>query len=159
VRASFDAFRKGHTIMSNATRLKLAFRRISAVFAGLIVIFILSTATDVVLHKAGFYPDWTAPIDDVQALVSTSYRIAFSIFGCYVAARLAPDHPMRHALALGVAGVIISLAGALATWNAGLGPRWYALALVVVSMPCAWTGGRLGEARAPSVRPSEATRS
>lgn len=125
------------------TPMKLTLRRIAAVFAGLVAIFVLSTATDVVLHATGFYPPWTEPINNVQALVATAYRIVFSIFGCYLAARLAPDHPMRHAFALGILGVIISLAGALATWNAGLGPRWYALILVLVSLPCAWVGARL----------------
>jgi hypothetical protein len=52
---------------------------------------------------------------------------------------------MGHALALGVVGVLVSLAGALATWNAGpaFANHWYPLALVAVSMPCAWAGGRL----------------
>lgn len=50
---------------------------------------------------------------------------------------------MRHALLLGVVGVMVSLAGALATWNAGLGRKWYAFGLIVVSLPCAWVGGRL----------------
>ena len=129
--------------MTSATRLNLGLRRIGAVFAGLIAIFVLSTATDIVLHAIGFYPPWAEPMNNTHAFVATAYRIVFSIFGCYLAARLAPDHPMRHALALGVIGVIISLAGALATWNANLGPQWYALGLVVVSLPCAWLGGRL----------------
>lgn len=124
-------------------RLNLKLRRIGAVFAGLIAIFVLSTAVDIVLHATGFYPPWGEPMNDVHAFVATAYRIVISIFGCYLAARLAPDHPMRHALALGIVGVILSLAGALATWNAGLGPQWYALGLVAVSLPCAWAGGRL----------------
>ena len=73
----------------------------------------------------------------------TAYHIVFSVFGCWVAARLAADQPMRHALLLGVVGVMVSLAGALATWNAGLGRKWYAFGLIVVSLPCAWVGGRL----------------
>lgn len=129
--------------MSNTRRLNLEFRRIVAVFAGLIAIVILSTAVDIVLHVAGFYPPWGKPMDNVHALVATAYRVVLSIFGCYLTARLAPDHPMRHALALGILGVMISLAGTIATWNADLGPRWYAAGLVVVSLPCAWAGGRL----------------
>jgi hypothetical protein len=137
----------------NTRRLNLALRRIGAVFAGLVVIFILSTAADVILHAAGFYPPWAEPMNSLHALAATAYRIVFSIFGCYVAARLAPDHPMRHALALGFVGVLVSLAGALATWDAGLGPQWYALALVAVALPCAWVGGRLRVAR-PDREPS-----
>lgn len=129
--------------MSEPNGLHLTLRRVGAVFAGLLAIFVLSTAVDVILHLTGFYPPWGEPMTNVHALVATAYRILFSIAGCYIAARLAPDQPMRHALALGVLGVFISLAGALATWNAGLGPAWYALGLVVLALPCAWIGGRL----------------
>jgi len=122
---------------------KQTLRRIGAVFGGLVAIFVLSTAVDVVLHVTGFYPPWTEPINDLQAGVATAYRIVISIFGCWLAARLAPDQPMKHAIALGIVGVILSLIGALATWNAHLGPQWYALVLVAVSLPCAWLGGRL----------------
>ena len=129
--------------MNKPSRMNLTIRRISAVLAGLVVIFVLSTAVDVVLHAVDFYRPWGEPMTDLHALVATAYRIIFSITGCYVAARLAPDHPVRHSLALGVLGVFISLAGALATWNGGLGPAWYALGLVALSLPCAWIGGRL----------------
>jgi hypothetical protein len=122
---------------------KATLRRIGAVAAGLLAIVVLSTAVDVVLHETGFYPPWGEPMNDLHAAVATAYRIVISIGGCWLAARLAPDSPMRHALALGIVGVAISLAGAIATWNANLGPAWYALGLVVVSMPCAWLGGRL----------------
>lgn len=134
--------------MSNSDSRKTRIRRIGAVSAGLIAIFILSTVTDIVLHATGFYPRWGETMNSVHALVATAYRIVFSIFGCYLAARLAPDQPMRHAIVLGVVGIILSLAGALATWNAALGPRWYALGLAAVSLPCAWVGGRMRVARA-----------
>ncbi|HWS71279.1 MAG TPA: hypothetical protein VN605_04165 [Thermoanaerobaculia bacterium] len=127
----------------NSKRLNLGLRRIAAVLAGLLAIFILSTVTDLALHATGFYPPWTEPMNDLHAFVATAYRLVFSIFGCYLAARIAPDRPMRHALALGIVGILISLAGAVATWNADLGPRWYALGLVIVSLPCAWLGGWL----------------
>lgn len=129
--------------MTNTTPKNLTLRRIGAVLAGLIVIFALSTAVDVVLHATGFYPPWGAPMNNVHAAVATAYRIVISIFGCWLTARLAPDQPMKHAIALGIIGILLSLAGAIATWNANLGPQWYALLLVVVSLPCAWIGGRL----------------
>jgi hypothetical protein len=52
---------------------------------------------------------------------------------------------MRHALALGVVGVVVSALGAVATWNRGpaFGPHWYPLALIAISMPCAWLGGKI----------------
>jgi len=62
----------------------------------------------------------------------------------WIAARLAPYAPMRHALALGMIGFVLSLAGAIAALTmADLGPAWYPIALVVTALPCAWLGGAL----------------
>ena len=54
---------------------------------------------------------------------------------------------MWHAMALGVIGFVISLIGAAVTWNAQppVGPHWYALAVAVISILCAWIGGKLRE--------------
>jgi hypothetical protein len=76
-------------------------------------------------------------------LLAFAYRLVFDVGGCYLTARLAPARPMKHALVLGGLGVLLSLTGALAMWNAG--PHWYPLALVVSSLPSAWLGGRLRE--------------
>jgi hypothetical protein len=84
---------------------------------------------------------------DALFLLATAYRIVYGVAGGYLAARLAPDRPMQHALTLGVVGLAISIAGAVATWNAGpaFGPKWYPLALIALALPCAWAGGRLRE--------------
>ena len=50
---------------------------------------------------------------------------------------------MRHALALGAIGFLVSLAGVIVTAGMDLGPRWYPIALVVTALPGAWLGGRL----------------
>ena len=129
----------------------MKWRSIGAVFAGLIVIFVLSTAVDVVLHATGVFPPWGKPMSDPLFALATAYRIVISIGGCYIAARLAPDRPMKHALALGVVGVVVSIAATIATWNRGpeFGPKWYPIGLVVVAMPCAWIGGKLAERKIP----------
>ena len=120
-------------------------RSIGAVLAGLLAIIVSSTAIDVVLHAVGIYPPWGAPVGDGLLVLATTYRIACSIAGCWLAAWLAPDRPMGHALALGGVGVVISLGSAIATWNAGpaFGNHWYPLTLAAVAMPCAWAGGKL----------------
>lgn len=120
-------------------------KSIGAVLAGLLIIVILSSAVDVVLHAAGVFPPWGQPTSDALFALATGYRIVISIGGCYIAARLAPNRPMRHAIALGIAGVVISAIGAAVTIGRGpeFGPMWYPLALVAVSLPCAWVGGRL----------------
>ncbi len=57
---------------------------------------------------------------------------------------VAPRNPMRHALALGIVGLVVSLAGAIGTITmADLGPSWYPIALVLTALPCAWLGGAL----------------
>jgi hypothetical protein len=119
-------------------------RRIGAVLAGLLVIIILSTAIDVVLHATGVFPPWGRPMSDGLFALATAYRIVISIGGCYIATRLAPDRPMQHALVLGVIGVVLSIIGAVLIIGRGpeFGPMWYPLALVVSAMPCAWVGGR-----------------
>jgi hypothetical protein len=123
--------------------------------AGLILIVVLSIGTDAALHAAGIFPAPGQPMSDALFVLAAAYRIVFSVAGCYLAARLAPDRPMGHALALGVLGVVVSAAGAAATWNKGpeFGPHWYPLLLVVVALPCAWLGGKLSEKRSMRPRP------
>ena len=120
-------------------------RSVGAVFAGLVALFAVTTATDVVLHATGVFPPWGQPMSDGLFLLATAYRIVYGVAGCYLAARLAPDRPMQHALALGIVGVLLSTAGAVATWSKGpeFGPKWYALAVVAIALPCAWAGGAL----------------
>jgi hypothetical protein len=132
-----------NTPPSAAPRSRRGLRRVGAVLAGLVAIFVLSTGVDLVLHATGVFPAWGQTMSDGLFLLATAYRIVFSIAGCYLAARLAPDRPAAHARALGIVGVVISLGGVAAAWGGQLGPLWYPIGLVLVSLPCAWVGGRL----------------
>jgi len=118
-----------------------------AVLAGFIVIFILSMGMDAVMHVTGIFPPWGEAMTTALYAWATAYRVVFSIIGCYVTARLAPNRPLAHALWLGIVGVVISAAATIVTWNKGpaFGPHWYPIALVLVSIPCAWLGGMLYE--------------
>jgi hypothetical protein len=120
-------------------------RRIGAVLGGLVVVVILDTGIDVLMHATGIYPPWFKPMSTSLWLLATGYRMIDGTIGGYVAARLAPDRPLAHALALGIIGFFLSSAGAIATWKMGpeFGPKWYTLALVVISLPCACLGGFL----------------
>ena len=118
-------------------------RRILAVFAGLLANAIPASAIDAVLHATGVFSPVGARMSDGLFLLALSYRLVLGVAGSYLTARLAPDRPMQHALALGGVGVLLGLAGTVAFWN--LGPAWYPLALVALTMPCAWLGGRLGQ--------------
>lgn len=120
-------------------------RSIAAVIAGLLIIFALSLGTDVVMHATGIFPPWFQPMATPLWLVALTYRSVFAVLGCYITARLAPNQPMKHAILLGVIGLFLSMVGVVSTWNAGpeFGPKWYPLALVASSLPCAWLGGKL----------------
>src|SRR5260221_2767170 len=132
---------------AHAWEKKMNKKSIWAVVAGVLFIIIVTTLVDVVLHVARVYPPWDQPIDDRLALLATSYRIVISVAGAWLTAKLAPAKPMKHALILGYVGVVLGLAGLAATWNAGLGPRWYPIALVVLAIPQCWLGGKIYEIR------------
>jgi hypothetical protein len=120
-------------------------RSVGALFGGFVVVVVLSLGTDLALHSAGVFPPWGQPMSDALFALATVYRTVFAVAGSYVTARLAPHSPMKHALIGGVVGLVLSTAGAVATWDKGpeFGPHWYPLALVATALPCAWAGGRL----------------
>jgi hypothetical protein len=111
--------------------------------AGFLVGVILSVGTDAVLHAAGVFPPLGQWTPSGPLLLATAYRSIYSVISCYVMARLAPRRPMQHALLGGLIGLVLSLVGAVVTWNRNLGPHWYPVALVVLAMPLAWIGGKL----------------
>lgn len=118
-------------------------RSLWAVVAGVLFIIAVTTLFDIVLHAARIFPPIPQAIDDRLARLATSYRILISIAGAWLTARLAPDRPMRHAMILGVVGVVLGIAGIIATWNLRLGPRWYPIALAVLAIPQCWIGAQL----------------
>jgi len=120
-------------------------RSTAAILLGFLAVFVLSLGTDQVLHELDVYPPWGQPMFDTgQNLLALSYRILYTVIGGYIAARLAPHRPMRHALILGVIGLLPSTAGAVAAITmADLGPVWYPVAIVLTALPCTWLGGVL----------------
>ncbi|HEX2204940.1 MAG TPA: hypothetical protein VHG91_16640 [Longimicrobium sp.] len=123
-----------------------ALRSAGAVFAGLLAIVVLSTATDAVLHATGVYPPFPQRMADSLFVLAAAYRVVYGVGAGYVTARLAPRSPTAHALALGGVGVVLSTAGAVAM--GAYGPAWYSLANVAIALPCAWAGARLHARRA-----------
>jgi len=120
-------------------------RSAGAVLLGFITVVVLSLGTDQILHVLKVYPPWGQPMYEPGLnLLALAYRTVYAILGSYLAAKFAPRAPMRHAMALGVIGLILSTAGAItAITKYNLGPVWYPIALVVTALPCAWIGGAL----------------
>ena len=116
---------------------------ILALAAGALVIIVVTTLVDVLLHFVGVYPPMDQPINDNLALLATSYRIVIGVAGAWLTARLAPSGPMKHAMILGAIGTVLGLVGVIATWNRSLGPRWYPISHVVLALPECWLGGKL----------------
>jgi Na+/melibiose symporter-like transporter len=122
-------------------------KSIWAVVAGVLLIIVVTTVVDIALHALGVFPPMDQPLDNRLSVLATSYRIVISIGGAWLTARLAPANPMKHALILGLVGTVLGLVGVVATWNRGLGPRWYPIALAVLAIPQCWVGGKLYEMR------------
>ena len=119
-------------------------RSVLAIIIALVANVALSLGADQFFHIVEVYPPWGVPMVEAgDNLLALSYRVVFGVLSGYIAARLAPYAPMRHAIILGVVGVILSLLGLFAATQADLGPIWYPALLVIVALPCAWVGGKL----------------
>jgi hypothetical protein len=128
----------------------MKWKSIGAVAAGVVFVVVVTTIVDVVMHLTRVFPPIDQPINGSQALLATSYRIVIGVAGAWLTARLAPDRPMTHAMRLGYVGVVLGLVGLAATWNLGLGPRWYPIALVALAIPQCWLGGTIYEMTRPA---------
>ncbi len=124
-------------------------KNIGAFLAGLVATFVLSYATDAVLESTGVMPSGSLPMygSELSIVTILIYRNVYNVVGSYIAARLAPNYPMRHAMALGMFGFVMLVLVTIATWNMNLGPAWYSLTLTVFALPTAWLGGKLCEIR------------
>src|SRR3954470_14413125 len=113
-------------------------RGIVAVLAGFLAIVVLDDGLDFVVHATGIFPPFGQPMTNSLFLLALAYRTVDAIIGTYLVGRLARHHPRRHALMLGSLGVVLSSLGVVATVYGGpeLGPIWYPLALVAISLPC-----------------------
>ena len=121
---------------------KNIFKSIGAVIAGIITGAALSIGTDFALEKTGVFP----PIGKGifiwwMLLLALIYRGIYTIASGYVTAKLAPNNPMRHAVILGIIGVVVTILGSIANWDKSA--AWYPIALILITLPCTWLGGKL----------------
>ncbi|PBQ33729.1 hypothetical protein CNR22_18735 [Sphingobacteriaceae bacterium] len=113
-----------------------------AIVAGMAAGAVLSVMTDKILESTGLMK--TDPFDaNPPGLIAVVvfYRTLFNLLGAFVAAKLAPSKPMKHALILGVIGTAIGILGTVTMWH--IPPHWYPISLVILTMPAAWLGGQL----------------
>lgn len=122
---------------------KNIWKSIGAGVAGIVVGAVLSVGTDAILEAKGILPHGNLYVSTALIWAVLLYRSVYNTLGCYLAAALAPQNPMRHALILGVIGTVISAAAAFGTRNMNLGPGWYAWTLAALSLPAAYIGGKL----------------
>lgn len=122
---------------------KHSWRSVRAITAGLLFTFAITTAADLLLHATGVFPAFDQRMSDALFVLALAYRIPFNVAGSYLAARLAPHRPRRHALTLGGVGMALATLGAIAM--GAHGPSWYAIANIVLALPCAWVGAKLFE--------------
>jgi hypothetical protein len=123
-------------------------RSAGAVVLGGIAIVVLSLGTDEVLHLVQVYPPWGQPMSGGLFGLATAYRVVYTVLGGYVTARFAPHAPVRHAVILGIVGLVPGVGGILVgIAKPELGPLWYPVALAVTGLPAAWLGGVLYRSR------------
>jgi len=121
-------------------------KSIGAIVAGFLSVLILSVATDVVLQRSGVLPPQTDQASYLwwMLVVALVYRTAYGTLGGYLAARLAPNRPMRHAIVLGSIGAVFALLGSIANWDKTTpSTRWYPILLIVLTLPSVWFGAKV----------------
>ncbi len=125
---------------------KNIFKSIGAILAGMVMGAVLSVGTDFVLETTGIFPSpdqgffiWW------MLMLALIYRGIYTVAAGYVTAALAPDQPMRHAIVLGIIGIVVTILGSIANWEQS--SAWYPIALILITLPCTWLGGKIHELR------------
>lgn len=121
-------------------------RSIGAVAAG-IGANLLAIPVDLALQAAGVFGAEGGQAGASLYALALAYRTAFAVLGGWVTGRLASSSPITHALALGSLGVLLASLGAAAQWD--LGPHWYSLALIAISLPATLAGASLSSRSRP----------
>ena len=120
-------------------------RSIVAIVVGFLFIGALAFGTDYLVRSGvpGVY-DAAGRMESVPwLLITLAYVFVFATAGCWLAAYIAGRQPMKHALILGVLGLVFNIAGTASMWNTA--PAWYHIVALLLVMPAAWLGGRIRE--------------
>jgi hypothetical protein len=113
-----------------------------AILAGFGLGVVLSLGSDFLLNSLGIMSmqNFKQNSTLIVALV-VFYRFIFNVMGSYLTAKLAPNKPMKHVIIIGTIGTILGILGSVAMWDQAV--SWYNIAIIVISLPSAWLGGKL----------------
>lgn len=122
--------------------LSLMGRSLLAVFGGWLVIQLLILATDSILMRLFSVQDGSGlPAPDWMLGLRLAYALIFTMLGGWVAARLAPERPWRHAVYLILLGETMGVV--MAGGSLGTLPLWYFGTLLLLFPPAVLAGAWL----------------
>src|SRR3954470_17181418 len=107
-------------------------RSIWAVVVGFFFTAVMSIGADAIMRAMSpslFKVDGSTSSVAILWLSTISIAV-FAVVGCYITARLAPSHPLRHAVILGAVALVGSLILLPKTWP--MAPAWYNILNLVV---------------------------
>ena len=119
-----------------------ALKSVIAIIVCFMVGALLCIITDILLDKIGYMKAESFKENSPWViLVVIIYRFIYNVIGCYVAAAMAPARPMRHAMIIGVIGLVLGTLGSIVMWDKAV--AWYNISIILISVPCAYIGGQL----------------
>ncbi len=119
-------------------------RSIWAVLAGYLTLAILVML--LLMIVLAIVPRWQASVSSDYLAANIMLSIISAMAGGWVCARLAPDRPLAHGLALGIISLVLGVLYALDT-PLGAGrtapPQWYGVLLALLALPSVLAGTML----------------
>ncbi|MGZ3884117.1 MAG: hypothetical protein ACXVPQ_10150 [Bacteroidia bacterium] len=121
---------------------RIPVRLIVAVFVGVVVSKLLTTAMHEILHLAGVLPPLREPLFDRNLLlICLAYHSVFGVLSAYITAAIAEKKARRAVFILGTKEAVLWLLGILLLWKHSA--PWYNLTKALLGIPLAILGGRL----------------
>jgi hypothetical protein len=122
-----------------------ALRSIVAVGAGFFTTSVLALCGDYALRV--WAPEEFGPDRSVQSpkllAITLIYTALFGAVGGYVAARIGQVRPIMHAAIVGAIVLALSAVSTVFLWSTV--PPWYHAATLIMVLPIAIAGGKIGE--------------
>lgn len=123
-------------------------RSVIAVLAGFFASMVMSLGADLAFRRMSpeSFDAGGRAANDGTLFITMGYETLFAAVAGYVTARLAIRRPLAHALVMGAVVLAGRLFTAILTW--GSVPAWFHIGVLVLIIPAALLGAKLGELRA-----------